>query len=665
MKTIALIGNPNSGKSTLFNALTGSSAFVGNWPGVTVERKEGNTTINGNKVRIMDTPGIYSLSPYSPEEKISRDYILSERPEAIINIVDASNLERNLYLTTQLIELDIPVIVALNMMDVVEQKGEKLNSKTLSKELGCPVVEISARKKTGFDLLKNAVEKALTKPEVNTGSFCYADDIADALESIKAEYQGDENVDFVSLRILTGDHTIVDKDAVSNATWENAAKAAKVLEEKYDDDIESVIAEQRYVWIQKIIGGVYIRKRTEKLSVSDKIDKVLTNKWIGLPIFLAIIYGIYWLCLNPNGVGKRLVGITFTWVINLMIWTSATLSGWGVAPWLVSLVSDGIVFGVGIVVAFIPYLMMLFICLSILEECGYMSRVAFIFDRLFRKFGLSGKSFIPMMIGTGCTVQAVASARTIENENDRKMTIFLTPFMPCATKMPVIMLTAGVLAGGSAWVAPICYVVAIIFIILGGIFLKHTWLKGEPAPFVMELPEYKVPTFRGCWNFVWEKTKSFFRKASSIIVVTTVIIWFLKYFSCDWIPVGDNIENSILATLGKLLRPLFVPLGFGDWRLIAALITGYVAKDNVLGTLGVIFAGQEITVATFQSMLTPAAAVSFLLFFILSSPCFAAMGAMQKELHSNKLAGKAIGFQIATAWITSFIVYQILHLFMA
>ena len=665
MKTIALIGNPNSGKSTLFNALTGASAFVGNWPGVTVERKEGNTTINGNKVRIMDTPGIYSLSPYSPEEKITRDYLLADRPEAIINIVDASNLERNLYLTTQLIELDIPVIVALNMMDVVEQKGEKLNAKALSKELGCPVVEISARKKTGLDVLKNAAEKALSNPEILPGSFAYADDIADALNEIKNEYQGDENADFVSLRILTGDRTIVDKDAVSNATWEDAANRAKALEKKYDDDIESVIAEQRYVWIQKIIGGVYVKRRTEKLSISDRIDRVLTNKWVGLPIFLAIIYGIYWLCLNPSGVGKRLVGITFTWVINLMIWTSVTLTNLGVAPWLVSLVSDGIVFGVGIVVAFIPYLMMLFICLSILEECGYMSRVAFIFDRIFRKFGLSGKSFIPMMIGTGCTVQAVASARTIENENDRKMTIFLTPFMPCATKMPVIMLTAGVLAGGSAWVAPICYVVAIIFIILGGIFLKHTWLKGEPAPFVMELPEYKVPTVRGCWNFVWEKTKSFFKKASSIIVVTTVIIWFLKYFSVDWTPVGADIENSILATLGKLLRPLFVPLGFGDWRLIAALITGYVAKDNVLGTLGVIFAGQEITVATFQSMLTPAAAVSFLLFFILSSPCFAAMGAMQKELHSNKLAGKAIGFQIATAWITSFVVFQVLHLFMA
>ena len=665
MKTIALIGNPNSGKSTLFNALTGASAFVGNWPGVTVERKEGNTTINGNKVRIMDTPGIYSLSPYSPEEKITRDYLLADRPEAIINIVDASNLERNLYLTTQLIELDIPVIVALNMMDVVEQKGEKLNAKALAKELGCPVVEISARKKTGLDVLKNAAEKALSNPEILPGSFAYADDIADALKEIKNEYQGDENADFVSLRILTGDRTIVDKDAVANATWEDAANRAKALEKKYDDDIESVIAEQRYVWIQKIIGGVYVKRRTEKLSISDKIDRVLTNKWVGLPIFLAIIYGIYWLCLNPSGVGKRLVGITFTWVINLMIWTSVTLTNLGVAPWLVSLVSDGIVFGVGIVVAFIPYLMMLFICLSILEECGYMSRVAFIFDRIFRKFGLSGKSFIPMMIGTGCTVQAVASARTIENENDRKMTIFLTPFMPCATKMPVIMLTAGVLAGGSAWVAPICYVVAIIFIILGGIFLKHTWLKGEPAPFVMELPEYKVPTVRGCWNFVWEKTKSFFKKASSIIVVTTVIIWFLKYFSVDWTPVGADIENSILATLGKLLRPLFVPLGFGDWRLIAALITGYVAKDNVLGTLGVIFAGQEITVATFQSMLTPAAAVSFLLFFILSSPCFAAMGAMQKELHSNKLAGKAIGFQIATAWITSFVVFQVLHLFMA
>ena len=382
---------------------------------------------------------------------------------------------------------------------------------------------------------------------------------------------------------------------------------------------------------------------------------------MALPIFFAIIYVIYYICLNPSGLGKKLVGITFTWVINAMIWSSTTLTNLGVAPWLVSLVSDGVIYGVGIVLAFIPYLMVLFACLAVLEECGYMARVAFIMDRLFRRFGLSGKSFIPMLLGTGCTVQGVASSRTIENEADRKMTIFLTPFMPCATKMPVIILIVGLFTQ-SAYVAPISYLLAIVFIILGGIFLKNTMLKSEPAPFVMELPEYKLPRIKNVLHFIKEKTVSFFRKAATIIFVTTVIIWFLKYFGLNLHP-AEVIDDSILAAIGRVLSPIFVPLGFGSWQLVAAMITGYVAKEQVVATMGLIY-GEAAVNGALATLLTPVSAVSFLLFFMLSSPCFASIGAMRKELGSAKLTLKAVAFQMGTAYIVAFIAYQVLSLVM-
>ena len=662
MNRIALLGNPNSGKSTLFNALTGSTQFVGNWPGVTVEKKEGKVEINKEEVKVIDLPGVYSLSPYSNEEIISRDYIIKENPDVVINIVDASNLERNLYLTTQLLELNVPCIVALNMMDIVKKKGEEISSEALSKELGCTVCEISAITNEGVDELKNKIGKLLnTNIKLINHKFEYADDIKNAIESISKEYSASNKKanNFIALKILADDRSILDDENIPESVFQKAEPLRKELEEKYDDDFDSIIAEQRYIWIKSIIDSVILKRREEKISLSDKIDKVLTNKILGLPVFFLIIYGIYYICLNPSGIGKRLVGITFTWVVNAMIWSSTTLSGMGVSPWLVSLVSDGIIYGVGIVLAFIPYLMVLFACLAVLEECGYMARVAFIMDRLFRRFGLSGKSFIPMLLGTGCTVQAIASTRTIENENDRRMTIFLTPFMPCATKMPVIILVVGLFTQ-NAYVAPLSYLVAIIFIICGGILLKNTVFKSETAPFVMELPEYKMPRLKNIFHFIWEKTVAFFRKAATIIFITTVIIWFLKYFTLGLRP-ADVIDNSILANIGRLLSPIFAPLGFGSWQLVASLITGYVAKEQVIATMGLIY-GVDAVNGALVSILTPASAISFLLFFILSSPCFASIGAMRKELGSAKLTLKAIGFQMGTAYVASLIAYQICRL---
>ena len=668
MKNIALAGNPNSGKSTLFNALTGSSAFVGNWPGVTVEKRSGKTKINNETITVMDLPGIYSLSPYSNEEIISRDYIINEKPDAIIDIVDASNLERNLYLTTQLIELGSPVIVALNMMDVVKNKGEVLSAEELSKQLGCPVCEISAINGNGLPELKETVAKVLSGEIVETPHhFSYSEDIETAIDNVRkiaieAGVQTDKaESDFYALKILSDDTTVMKGITIPENVLSCAQAEREALEAKYDDEIDSIIAEQRYTWIKSIMGQVIVQKRKKELTLSDKIDKVLTNKWLALPIFLFIIYCIYYVCLNPNGLGKKLVGITFGWVISAMIWSATTLANMGVAPWLCSLVSDGIVFGVGIVAAFIPYLMILFIFLAILEECGYMARVTFIMDRLFRRFGLSGKSFIPMLLGTGCTVQAVAATRTIEDENDRKMTIFLTPFIPCATMMPTVILAVSLLTD-SAYVAPMIYILAIGFVILGGIFLKHTLLKGQPAPFVMELPEYKLPRIKNIIHFVWEKTAGIFRKMTSIIVLTTIVVWFLKYFTFSF-AVAPSIDQSILADIGRFLTPIFAPLGLDNWQLIAAMITGYVAKDNMLATLGVIY-GAEMTVELLGSLLSPASAVSFLLFFILSCPCFASIGAMRKELGSGKLTWQAIGFQMGTAYLFAFIAYQICRLFM-
>ena len=680
MKTIALVGNPNSGKSTLFNALTGASVFVGNWPGVTVEKKEGKTHIDGATVAVMDLPGIYSLSPYSKEEIITRDYILDEKPDVVIDIVDASNLERNLYLTTQIIELGVPVVVALNMMDVVKKKGEQLNVKALSKELGCPVYEISAITNTGVAEMMKGVGAIANKPSAPSNhSFTYAEDIEKAIDNVKesvASASGIDskvrdsvaNNDFYALKILSDDKSLISEASIPASVWDNATTLRTSLEEKYDDDFDSVIAEQRYTWIKSIINSVIVKRRKEVLSLSDKIDKVLTNRILALPIFFAIIYGIYFVCLNPSGLGKKLVGITFGWVFQFLFFMMDVMTNAGIWPWLTDLVCNGVIFGVGIVIAFVPYLVVLFFFLALLEECGYMARVTFIFDRVFRRFGLSGKSFIPMMLGTGCTVQAVASTRTIENENDRKMTIYLLGYIPCATMMPTVILIVSLFAGNSAHIAPLVYLVSIGCVILGGIFLKHTMLKGKPAPFVMELPEYKIPRPRNVWHFIWERTVSFFKKASSIIVISAIIVWFFKSFTIGmtYIPgAGLTIEDSMLAGIGKALVPIFTPLGVTSWEILAALLTSYVAKDNMLGTLAQIMGVEMADASTFAALLSPAAAVGLLVFFVLSSPCFASMGAMRKELGSRKEAAKAIGFQMLSAYVVAIVVFQICRLFMA
>ena len=664
MKRIALAGNPNSGKSTLFNALTGSTQFVGNWPGVTVEKKEGKTKIGEEQVEVMDLPGIYSLSPYSNEEIISRDYILDEKPDVIVNIVDASNLERNLYLTTQLIELGVPVVVALNMMDIVKSKGEELSSVALANELDCPVCEISAIKKTGIDILKKEIGKVFAeKAKAPEHNFQYNNDVHNAIEELKKYYNAKDESDFYSLKLLSNDEEFIRKHNIQAGAVAKATELRAQIEASYDDDINSIITEQRYNWIKNIIDSIILKRRKESLTLSDKIDKVLTNKWLGLPIFLLIIYVIYFICLNPKGFGKWLVGLTFDLVINCMISVSGAMTEAGVAPWLVSLTSDGVIFGIGIVLAFIPYLMVLFVFLAILEECGYMARVTFIMDRIFRRFGLSGKSFIPMLLGTGCTVQAVAATRTIENENDRKMTILLTPFMPCATKMPVILLIISLMVPKPEALAPLVYLISIGIIILCGILLKNTMLKGEAAPFVMELPEYKLPRIKNIIHFVIEKTISFFKKAATIIFISTVVIWALKYFAISFDPQFQIISNapidqSILASIGRFLTPIFMPIGIQNWELVSALITGYVAKENVVATLGIVY-GENVFEGLKTLLPTTAQALSFLFFFLLSSPCFASMGAMRKELGSAKETWKAIGFQMITAYLISFVIYWV------
>ena len=667
--TIALAGNPNSGKTTLFNALTGSNQFVGNWPGVTVEKKEGK--LKGRKdVVIADLPGIYSLSPYTLEEVVARNYLIHEKPDVILNIVDGTNLERNLYLSTQLMELGIPVVMAVNMMDLVRKNGDQIYLEKLSQKLGCQVVEISALKgdniqKAADMAVKLAQEKQRTMP-VHT----FEESVEKILASIE-EKLGDqvlqEQKRFFAIKLLEKDSKITDQ----LLSVPDVSSEIERIEKTMEDDTESIITNERYGYISSIIGDCYKKSQTgQKLTVSDKIDKWVTNRILALPIFAAVMWLVYYVSVTTVGtfVTDWTNDVLFGEIIPPAI--ERVLTAIHCADWLQGLILDGIVAGVGAVLGFVPQMLVLFLFLAFLEDCGYMARVAFIMDRIFRKFGLSGKSFIPMLIGTGCGVPGVMASRTIENDRDRKMTIMTTTFIPCGAKLPIIALIAGAVFGGAAWVAPSAYFVGIGAIICSGIILKKTKLfSGDPAPFVMELPAYHLPTVGSVIRSMWERGWSFIKKAGTIILLSTILVWFTSYFG--WVD-GQfrmletmELDHSILAAIGIGSAWIFTPLGWGDWRSTVAAVTGLIAKENVVGTLGILYGFEEVaedgaeiwgSLAASMGMI---GAYSFLVFNLLCAPCFAAMGAIKREMNNTKWFLFAIGYQCLLAYVVSLCIYQI------
>ena len=749
---IALAGNPNCGKTTLFNALTGSNQFVGNWPGVTVEKKEGK--LKGHKdVIITDLPGIYSLSPYTLEEVVARNYLIHERPDAIINIIDGTNIERNLYLSTQIMELGIPVIMAVNMMDLVEKSGDKIHIDKLKKKLGCEVVEISALKGTG---IQKAAEKAVALAESKksvTPVHEFQEDVEAAIHAVEERLGSsvpESQKRFFAIKLLEKDDKI--KEQMTNVP--DVSREIKVLEDKFDDDTESIITNERYVYISSIIGLCCTKNKTKKLTTSDKIDRIVTNRWLALPIFAVIMWLVYYVSVSTvggwatdwanDGVfgdGWHLFGIgtssyedaaadysradqivaavdedgkvtsvdivddedkvieTVTisdsvvadaekvveagepdpadygvWVPGVPVVIESGLDAIGCADWLKGLILDGIVAGVGAVLGFVPQMLVLFIFLAFLEACGYMARVAFIMDRIFRKFGLSGKSFIPMLIGTGCGVPGVMASRTIENDRDRKMTIMTTTFIPCGAKLPIIALIAGALFNGASWVAPSAYFVGIAAIICSGIILKKTKLfAGDPAPLVMELPAYHMPTVSNVLRSMWERAWSFIKKAGTIILLSTIVLWFLMNFG--WVDgsfgmlEAEQLNDSILSKIGSIIAPLFIPLGWGDWKMAVAAVTGLIAKENVVGTFGVLFGFAEVAEngnevwGQLAGSMTQIAAYSFLVFNLLCAPCFAAMGAIKREMNNMKWFWTAIGYQCGLAYVVSLCIYQLGNLF--
>lgn len=670
---IALAGNPNCGKTTLFNALTGSNQFVGNWPGVTVEKKEGK--LKGHKdVTIMDLPGIYSLSPYTLEEVVARNYLITERPDVILNIVDGTNIERNLYLSTQLMELGIPVVMAINMMDILEKTGDKIHIDKLSRKLGCEVVEISALKGTG---IQKAAEKAVSLAQKKKTAVSVHEFSPEAERVIKetADLLGtqvpEEQKRFFAIKLLEKD----DKIGAQLSSIPDVSAQIQALEDAFDDDAESIITNERYVYISSMIGECCSKKNNkEKLTVSDKIDQVVTNRWLALPIFAAVMFIVYYVSVST--VGDILTGWTNDTLFGEWIIPGVTggLEAIGCADWLTSLVADGIVGGVGAVLGFVPQMLVLFIFLAFLEACGYMARVAFIMDRIFRKFGLSGKSFIPMLIGSGCGVPGVMASRTIENDRDRKMTVMTTTFVPCGAKLPIIGLIAGAFFGNAGWVSWSAYFVGIAAIICSGIILKKTKMfAGDPAPFVMELPAYHMPTAGNVLRSMWERGWSFMKKAGTIILLSTIVLWFLQGFG--WVDgsftmlEAEQLDYSILASVGGVVAPIFAPLGWGDWKMAVAAVTGLIAKENVVATFGVLFGfaevgdyGEEIWSALAASM-TGVAAYSFLVFNLLCAPCFAAMGAIKREMNNAKWFWFAIGYQCGIAYAVSLCIYQLGTLF--
>ena len=759
---IALAGNPNSGKTTLFNALTGSNQFVGNWPGVTVEKKEGKLKKHDDVV-IMDLPGIYSLSPYTLEEVVSRNYLITERPDAILNIVDGTNLERNLYLTTQLTELGIPVVVAINMMDVVKKNGDQINVKELSRQLGCPVVEISALKGTGIMEAAEAAVSAAAGPHTEP-QHTFSGPVEHAIAHIEEAVLHDKPAAqqrWYAIKIFERDDKVLEQLQIPADVMQHIETDIKAAETELDDDAESIITNERYGYIAQVIKSCYKKKSAGKLSASDKIDKIVTNRWLGLPIFAAVMFIVYWVAMVGVGApatdwandglfgdGWHLFGIgssayseaadtygeastivdgydayveengeptdgTFTYDVEdeetLAISEEtatvadyedalATLEEMGDEPdpadygvwvpgvpvlignlldacnvpedgWLHGLILDGIVAGVGAVLGFVPQMLVLFLMLAFLEACGYMARIAFVLDRIFRKFGLSGKSFIPMLIGTGCGIPGVMASRTIENERDRRMTIMTTTFIPCGAKVPFIAMIAGALFGGSAWVSTSAYFIGMAAIIISGIMLKKTRMfSGDPAPFVMELPAYHWPTLGNVLRSMWERGWSFIKKAGTIILLSTIFVWFTTYFG--WAEDGfrmlsdEEINYSILAKIGGAIAWIFAPLGWGNWQAVVASITGLVAKENIVGTLGILYGGGDGTV--YQNLATAFNGItgySFLVFNLLCAPCFAAIGAIKREMNSQKWTWFAIGYQCGFAYAIALMVNQFGALF--
>lgn len=760
---IALAGNPNCGKTTLFNSLTGSNQFVGNWPGVTVEKKEGRLKKRGD-VTITDLPGIYSLSPYTLEEVVARKYLADERPDAILNIVDGTNLERNLYLTTQLLELGIPVVVAINMMDVVTKNGDDINLKELSRELGCKVLAISALKGTGItEAAEAAILSAQEKRPVPHHSFSGAVEHAIAhIEEAAVHNLPPEQQRFYAIKIFERDEKILDKLQLDKRVLNHIESDIKAAEEELDDDAESIITNERYVYISSILKGCYKKKNAGRLSTSDKIDRVVTNRWAALPIFAVVMFLVYFVSVTTVGTwatdwandgvfgdGWHVLGIgsaeyedesgefaqsqamaeafeaaadesgvdplnaadlTATaviyddegniseeipvdfaaysqavsmeepdpadygvWVPGIPVMLGNWLESINTAPWLQGLILDGIVGGVGAVLGFVPQMLVLFLLLAFLEACGYMARIAFVMDRIFRRFGLSGKSFIPMLIGTGCGVPGIMASRTIENDRDRKMTIMTTTFIPCGAKLPIIALIAGALFGGAWWVAPSAYFIGIAAIVVSGIMLKKTKLFScDPAPFVMELPAYHFPTAGNVLRSMWERGWSFIKKAGTIILLSAIILWFLMNFGFENGGFGmvESLNNSVLANIGNAIAWIFIPLGFGNWQSAVATVTGLIAKENVVGTFGVLFGGlSEVSEngwqiwANMREVFTPLAAYSFLAFNLLCAPCFAAMGAIKREMNNWRWTAFAIAYQCGFAYAVSLIIYQLGLLF--
>ena len=757
---IALAGNPNSGKTTLFNALTGSNQFVGNWPGVTVEKKEGKLKKHDNVV-IMDLPGIYSLSPYTLEEVVSRNYLIDERPDAILNIVDGTNLERNLYLTTQLTELGIPVVIAINMMDVVRKSGDQINIKELSRQLGCPIVEISALKGDGvMEAAETAIRAARGEKTVPMHSFSGPVEHAIAhIEEAVVHNMSAEQQRWYAIKVFERDDKVLEKLHIDDAVKAHIEEDIEAAEKELDDDAESIITNERYVYIAGIIKACYRKKNKGALSASDKIDRIVTNRWLGLPIFAAVMFLVYWVAMVAVGApatdwandglfgdGWHLFGIgskaysevadeyaeaslivdgydayveengaeptgDFTyevedeetlaiseetasladyedakatldeigdepdpadygvWVPGIPVLVGNALEAAGAADWLSGLILDGIVAGVGAVLGFVPQMLVLFLMLAFLEACGYMSRIAFVLDRIFRKFGLSGKSFIPLLIGVGCGVPGVMASRTIENERDRRMTIMTTTFIPCGAKVPFIGMIAGALFGGSPWVSTSAYFIGMAAIIVSGIMLKKTKMfAGEPAPFVMELPAYHWPTLGNVLRSMWERGWSFIKKAGTIILLSTILVWFTTYFGVvdgTFRMLGEEeIDSSILAVIGGAIAWIFKPLGWGNWQAAVASITGLVAKENIVGTLGILYGGGDGTVyQNIAQAFNGISGYSFLVFNLLCAPCFAAIGAIKREMNNHKWTWFAIGYQCGFAYIIALMINQFGGLF--